>query len=70
MSVTLDKNYAFYLTLNLDQYAGKWIAIVDKKVVAQGENLKEVYNQSKKEYPGKKPLFDHISKNPLQFLSK
>lgn len=69
MSNSLDKNYEFYLTLDLNQYAGKWIAIVDKKVIS-GERLEEVYKQSKKEYPGKKSLFDYISKNPLKGVDK
>ena len=38
-----DKNYEFYINADLSEYAGKWIAIVDGKVVASGENPEEVY---------------------------
>ena len=69
MSVNLDKNFDFYQTLDLNKYAGKWIAILNKKVVAMGESFKEVYSKTQKDYPGKKPLFDHVSKNPIQILS-
>jgi len=31
-----DKNYEFYINADLSEYAGKWIAIVDGKVVASG----------------------------------
>ena len=38
-----DKNYEFYINADLSEYAGKWIAIVDGKVVASGDNPEEVY---------------------------
>ena len=38
-----DKNYVFYINADLSEYAGMWIAIVDGKVVASGENPEDVY---------------------------
>ncbi len=46
-----DKNYEFYINADLSEYAGKWIAIVDGKVVASGDRADVVYNEAKKKYP-------------------
>ena len=43
-----DKNYEFYINADLSEYAGKWIAIVDGKVVASGDNPEEVYMEASK----------------------
>ena len=68
MSATLDKNADFYYSLDLAKYAGKWIAIVDQKIVAIGKSFKEVYSKTQKEYPGKRPLFDRVSEARHHFL--
>ena len=46
-----DKNYEFYINADLSEYAGKWIAIVDGKVVASGDRADKVYDEAKKKYP-------------------
>mgnify|MGYP000660350989 CR=1 FL=1 len=48
-----DKNYEFYLNADLSEYAGKWIAIVDGKVVASGDRADEVMEEAEKKYPNK-----------------
>ncbi|NPA75080.1 MAG: succinyl-CoA synthetase subunit alpha, partial [Euryarchaeota archaeon] len=48
-----DKNYEFYINADLSEYAGKWIAIVDGKVVASGDRADEVIDKARKEYPDK-----------------
>jgi hypothetical protein len=49
-----DKNYEFYINADLSEYAGKWIAIVDGKVVASGDRADEVGMKAEKQYPTKK----------------
>jgi len=68
MSSNIDKNFDYYLSLNLEKYAGKWIAILDNQVIASGNNFKDVLTQTKKEYPNKKPLFDRVSEATYHFL--
>lgn len=51
----LSKNYEWYVRTDLRKYAGKWVAIVDQKLVASGENAKKVYEEAKEKYPRKKP---------------
>lgn len=44
----------------LDQYRGKWVAILDSKVLAEGKNLEEVYKKAMIEAKGRTPLFEYI----------
>ena len=46
-----DVNYEFYINADLSEYAGKWIAIVDGKVVASGERADDVMKEAEKKYP-------------------
>ncbi len=48
-----DKNYEFYINADLSEYAGKWIAIVDGKVVASGDRADIVMREAEKKYPNK-----------------
>ena len=43
-----------------DSFRGKWIAIVDNKVIAEGKNLTEVYQEAVTKSDGKTPLFHRI----------
>lgn len=60
-------NYEWFLKKDLKDYAGKWLAIVDKKIVASGTNVKEVIEKAKKEHPTKKPFITKV-KDKLSIL--
>ena len=45
---------------NLDEYRGKWIAILDNKIIAEGTELKEVYEEATKKSKVRTPLFKRI----------
>lgn len=45
---------------NREQYRGKWIAILDKKIIAEGKDLSEVYQEAMKKSNGRTPLFEQI----------
>lgn len=45
---------------NLDQYRGKWIAILDDKIIAEGAELKDVYAEAMKKSKTRTPLFKRI----------
>ncbi len=53
--------YEWYLEEDLSRYAGMWIAILDRKVVASGRKIAEVLEEFKKAYPGKTPLITKIN---------
>ena len=48
---------------NLDQYIGKWIALVGKEIVASGDSGKAVFEQAKNKHPDKEPF---VMKIPLE----
>ncbi|EDY35090.1 hypothetical protein ABOONEI_2632 [Aciduliprofundum boonei T469] len=62
-----DKNYEFYINADLSEYAGKWIAIVDGKVVASGEDPEEVYMEAEKK-GGKEISLAYVPTNDLLIL--
>jgi hypothetical protein len=45
---------------NLDQYSGKWIAILDNQIIAEGTELKDVYAEAMKKSKIRTPLFKRI----------
>lgn len=53
-------NYEWFLKQDLSEYAGKWVAILDKKVVASGDDAGKVIEEVKKRYPGKKPFLAKV----------
>lgn len=53
------KEFEFYLKADLSKYEGKYIAIVGDKVVAFGDNAKEVFEEAKKK-TGKTPTLAKI----------
>lgn len=45
------KNYLWYVKADVSKYKGKWIAIVNQKVVAVGARAKDVVEEAEKKYP-------------------
>ncbi len=50
----------FLMSLDRDKYRGKWIAILDSKVIAEGKDITEAYNNAMKETKDRTPLFEYI----------
>lgn len=53
-------NYEWFLQQDLSKYSGKWLAIVDKKVIAAGTKVEEVIKEAKKEFPAKRPMITKV----------
>lgn len=45
---------------NKEQYRGKWVAILDSKIIAEGKDLPEVYRKALEISKNRTPLFEHI----------
>jgi len=60
-------NYDYFMKKNFDNYSGKWIAIINKEVVASGDNAGNLIKKVKKEYPSKVPFITKI-RNKLSIL--
>jgi hypothetical protein len=53
---------------NLGDYFGKWIAIVEDKVVASGDNGKIVFKEAKTKCPNKEPLILKVPADEVMLL--
>ena len=61
------KNYEWYLKNDLSQYAGEWVAILDKKVIAHDKNLNKIISNIRNKYINKKPLITKV-KNKISIV--
>ena len=57
--MVMEKEFAFYLKTDLHKYEGRYIAIVEDKIISSGDNAKEVYEKAEKQ-TGKKPLLAKV----------
>jgi hypothetical protein len=64
----LSKNYEWYIKADTQKYAGEWIAIVEQKVVASGNDAEKVYRQAKAMYPKKKPSIAKVPSKEILVL--
>lgn len=60
-------NYLLSIS-NLDQYIGKWIALVGKEIVASGDSGKAVFQAAKDKYPTKEPFVMKIPQDTVMLL--
>jgi len=44
----------------IKKFKGKWIAILDTKIIAYGKNLSEVYEKTLKKNPHRTPLYHRV----------
>ncbi|CAN5815482.1 hypothetical protein BH23THE1_BH23THE1_12480 [soil metagenome] len=56
----MSQEFEYYSVMNTTEYAGKWVAIVGDKVIASGDNLREVHKKAKEIAGKKEPLFAKI----------
>ncbi|HLC99049.1 MAG TPA: DUF5678 domain-containing protein [Candidatus Nanoarchaeia archaeon] len=52
--------YDWFLKQDLSRYAGKWVALVDKRVAASGSNVEKVLREVNLKYPNKKPFLTKV----------
>ncbi|MBR9699364.1 succinyl-CoA synthetase subunit alpha [Candidatus Woesearchaeota archaeon] len=56
----ISSNYDWFVKTDLSKYSGKWLAIIDKEVVASGKDAKKIIAEAKKKYPNKRPFITKI----------
>jgi len=68
--ITIPKNGGTQAFFNVDDPipVGVWFAIIGKKVVAKGENAKEVYRRAKAAFPGKEIFIARLPRNQVMLL--
>ena len=52
----------------MEQFRGKHVAIIGRKVVASGDSAKEVFEKARKEYPEKMPVLAFIPRREALVL--
>ena len=55
-----DENYDFFIREDLSEYAGRYVAIHDRKVQASGTDLRELYELMKRRFPGVIPFIAEV----------
>lgn len=56
----MNKNYQYFMNLNVDKFIGQWIAICDEKIVSHGQCFKEVFKEAKEKCPHKRPMVTKV----------
>ena len=56
----MNKNYNFFMKTDISGYIGKWIAVCNRKIVASGDNAKEVFKEAKRKCPKERPLLTRV----------
>ncbi len=59
----------WYAKADLSKYRGKYVAILDKKVVASGINAKKVIEEAKRKYPRKESFLVKVRGDETLVLS-
>lgn len=58
----IDANYEWFMKHDLNNYAGKWIAVCEDKVVASGDDAGVVMKDAKKKCKGKVSTLTKVPK--------
>lgn len=64
----IKENFDFFISEDMHSFSGKWVAIINKKVVASGENLKEMLKEVNEKYPKQEPLIVRAPTEKLLIL--
>ena len=65
--ICMNTNYACFLKIDISSYVGKWIAIVDNKIIASGQNAKDVYDEATKKSK-ERPLITKVPDKETMIL--
>jgi hypothetical protein len=61
-------DYQWFIEEDLSVYAGKWIAILNKQVVASGRDPALVVKEVKQKFPTKTPLLTKVRNRLFPFF--
>ena len=63
------KEFNFYLKADLNEYEGKFVAIIGEKVVSFGFNAKSVLEEARKKFPRQRALLARIPREETLILN-
>ena len=61
------KEFDFFLKADLSKYEGKYVVILENKIIAQG-NTAKIWEEVKKKFPDKKPMLVKVPKEETLIL--
>jgi hypothetical protein len=64
-AVDMENNYDWYVNADLSKFSGKWVAILDKKIIASDKDARKVIEKIKGRYPNSKPLLAKVASETL-----
>lgn len=53
---------------HIEEYMGKWIAMVGSEVVSKGDNGKEVYSEAKRKFPNREIFVMKVPADTVMIL--
>ena len=62
MSREREANHAWIASQNLSEFEGKWVGVVDQKLVESGDNAVEIVRKCREKYPKKTPFIVKVPK--------
>lgn len=65
----MKKDIEWFAKADLSKYKGRYVAILDKKVIASGTNAKKVWEEARKKYPDRKSAIAKIPEDETFVLS-
>jgi len=60
MANTLDSDFEWYTNVDLRRYIGKWVAILNKQVIASDKSFKSLMKKVEKKHPQTNPLITKV----------
>lgn len=67
--MAMNENYEWYLSANLEKHVGRWVVIVNKRVVAEGNDIRRMLEDAKARYPNAEPLLVKVPTKETLILS-
>ena len=65
----MNKNYQFFMSIDISKYIGEWVAICNEKIVSHGSDVKKVFQEAKDKCPAERPLITRVpDKETMIFL--
>ncbi len=64
----MDKRYDLFVTKDMSEYTGLWIAIVQDEIVAADKSAKTAYKKARDKYPTKSPLLAKVPTEETMIL--
>ncbi len=70
MGKAMKSEFEYVLSMGdkLGDYADKWIAVVDSKIVAEGSDAKEVFRKARAASPSKPPFVMRVPTEKVMVL--